>query len=176
MQHQQHAQRDLSHPAMLILASLVQGPKHAVALCEAIGQMEDLFFEPGTLYRVLARLEQRGWIEGLHAGGPLRWYHITALGLLAFESAAAGRQREQSQEGGRPALLHGKEIIMRLVIWMLRLYPPAWRERYEAEMVALLEQHEITFFTVVDLLVGALDARLDPHYRRARPLVPLRRL
>lgn len=65
---------------------------------------------------------------------------------------------------------------MRLVMWMLRLYPPAWRERYEAEMIALLEQHEITFWTVVDLLIGALDARLDPHYRYTRQLLPWRRL
>ncbi len=43
-------------------------------------------------------------------------------------------------------------------------------------MVALLEQHEITLGTVVDLLVGALDARLDPHYRQSRQLLPLRRL
>jgi len=58
---------------------------------------------------------------------------------------------------------------MRLVLWILRLYPPAWRERYAAEMVALLEQHSITFWTVLDLLVGALDARLDPHYRSLQP-------
>jgi len=36
---------------------------------------------------------------------------------------------------------------MRLVLWILHLYPPAWRERYEAEMVALLEQHAITLWT-----------------------------
>jgi DNA-binding PadR family transcriptional regulator len=56
MQHH-HAQQGYSQPAMLILASLSQGPKHAVALCEAIEQTEGLFFEPGTLYRVLAHLE-----------------------------------------------------------------------------------------------------------------------
>src|SRR5438034_6176044 len=43
-------------------------------------------------------------------------------------------------------------------------------------MVALLEQHAITFWTVLDLLVGALDARLDPHYRRSRQLLPMLRL
>jgi hypothetical protein len=64
---------------------------------------------------------------------------------------------------------------MRLVLWILRLYPPIWRERYETEMAALLEQHHITLWTVLDLLVGALDARLDPHYRRVRQLLLLRR-
>jgi hypothetical protein len=29
---------------------------------------------------------------------------------------------------------------MSLVFWILRLYPPGWRERYEAKMVALLSQ------------------------------------
>ena len=64
---------------------------------------------------------------------------------------------------------------MRLLLWILRLYPLAWRERYEIEMVALLEQHQITLWTVLDLLVGALDARLDPHYRRERQMLPFRR-
>jgi hypothetical protein len=65
---------------------------------------------------------------------------------------------------------------MRLVIWMLRLYPPSWRERYEAEVVALLEQHDITLWTVLDLLYGALDARLEPHYRLSRQLISEQRL
>jgi len=46
----------------------------------------------------------------------------------------------------------------------------------KAEMVALLEQHEITLWTVVGLLVGALDVRLDPHYRLSRQLLSRRRL
>jgi hypothetical protein len=41
---------------------------------------------------------------------------------------------------------------------LLRLYPRAWRERYEAEMLALLEQHDVTILTRIDLLRGALDA------------------
>ncbi len=45
--------------------------------------------------------------------------------------------------------------------WLLRLYPRAWRERYEGEMLAILEQHRITPATVVDLLIGALDANLN---------------
>ncbi len=60
---------------------------------------------------------------------------------------------------------------MQLVLWMLRLYPQGWRERYQEEMVALLEQHTLTPWTIIDLLFGALDARLDPSYRRAHPLV-----
>lgn len=179
MQHQQYAQARLSQPAYFILGCLSYGPRDAVALCEAIEQAEGLYIEPGTLYRVLAQLEQRGWIAGEDGGERLRRYHITALGMFALQQAEAKYQRNQEQQERNersPGLPGGKEIIMRLVMWMLRLYPPAWRERYEAEMVALLEQHEITFWTVLDLLVGALDARLDPHYRRARQLVPMQGL
>jgi len=44
--------------------------------------------------------------------------------------------------------------------WLLRLYPRSWRARYEAEVVAVLHQHGCTMRTLVDLAVGALDARL----------------
>lgn len=53
---------------------------------------------------------------------------------------------------------------MKLVLWIVHLYPRAWRERYEQEMLALLEQHTVTLTTILDLLMGTLDARLDPHY------------
>lgn len=43
---------------------------------------------------------------------------------------------------------------------LLRLYPKAWRQRYGAEMRALLDQHEVTIVTRLDLLRGALDAWL----------------
>jgi len=31
--------------------------------------------------------------------------------------------------------------------WLLRLYPRAWRERYEEEMLAVLEEHKMTVAT-----------------------------
>ena len=52
-----------------------------------------------------------------------------------------------------------------LATWILRLYPRAWRERYESEVAAVLEQHRVTLKTSVDLLLSALDAQLDPAYR-----------
>ncbi len=45
--------------------------------------------------------------------------------------------------------------------WLLRLYPRGWRERYEDEMLAVLEEHPVTPATVFDLLVGAFDANLN---------------
>jgi hypothetical protein len=43
---------------------------------------------------------------------------------------------------------------------LLRLYPGAWRERYEAEVLALLEQARLGRRARLDLVRGALDARL----------------
>ncbi len=54
---------------------------------------------------------------------------------------------------------------MKAINWILRCYPLRWRERYQEEILALLEQHTITSKTLLDLLLGALDARLDPRYR-----------
>src|SRR5262249_45801110 len=54
---------------------------------------------------------------------------------------------------------------MKMALWILRCYPRRWRERYQEEMLALLEQHYITPKTVIDLFLGALDARLNSIYR-----------
>jgi hypothetical protein len=43
---------------------------------------------------------------------------------------------------------------------LLRLYPRAWRDRYEAEMLAVLEQFELGPRGRLDLARGAIDARL----------------
>ena len=59
---------------------------------------------------------------------------------------------------------------MKLATWIVKLYPRAWRERYEEEMLALLDVYQITPLTIFDLLFGVVDARLDPHYRTGRAL------
>lgn len=44
--------------------------------------------------------------------------------------------------------------------WVLRLYPQAWRERYGDEIVEVLEQHNVSTRTLLDLMLGAIDANL----------------
>ncbi len=44
--------------------------------------------------------------------------------------------------------------------WLVRLYPPAWRERYEAEFLAVLEARGVTPSIALDVTRGALDAWL----------------
>lgn len=48
--------------------------------------------------------------------------------------------------------------------WLLRLYPRAWRQRYGEEMTHVLAQQHTTPRTVLDLIAGAVDARLNPQW------------
>ena len=48
---------------------------------------------------------------------------------------------------------------------LLNLYPSAWQERYRAELLELLAEHPPTWRDRLDLVLGALDARLNPQVR-----------
>lgn len=50
---------------------------------------------------------------------------------------------------------------------LVRLYPRPWRDRYEAEVLDLLEQRPPSMRDAVDLVRGALDAHLHPQSERA---------
>ncbi len=52
-------------------------------------------------------------------------------------------------------------IVQRLRPWLTRLYPRDWRERYADEFDALLEQSLHTPLDVLDVFLGAMDARLQ---------------
>ena len=45
---------------------------------------------------------------------------------------------------------------------LLRLYPAAWRERYEPELLGLLHDRPVRLRGAVDVVFGALDAHLHP--------------
>ena len=51
-------------------------------------------------------------------------------------------------------------MIRRLRPWLTRLYPRAWRIRYETEFTSLVEQCLHTPLDVLDILLGAVDAHL----------------
>jgi hypothetical protein len=53
---------------------------------------------------------------------------------------------------------------------LVRLYPRAWRDRYEEEFVAVLEARPVGPFDAVDIFLGALDARRRA-FGRARSMV-----
>ena len=90
-----------SEPALLLLASLAGGPKHAYAMVEDIARLSGVRLRVTTLYSALARLEQRGLVEALPPAERRRPYQLTAAGTAALGEqltymetlAAAGRAR-----------------------------------------------------------------------------------
>ena len=46
---------------------------------------------------------------------------------------------------------------------LLRLYPRAWRERYEAEMLALIEEHDVALATPGTPTGGLDDGGASPN-------------
>ncbi len=70
-----------SGPALFILISLADGPKHGYAMTQDIESVAGQKLGPGTLYGAIARLEARRWIEPLPAEERRRPYRLTAAGL-----------------------------------------------------------------------------------------------
>ena len=69
-----------SEPALYILISLADGPKHGYAMTQDIATVAGQKLGPGTLYGAIARLEARKWIEALPAEDRRRPYRLTAAG------------------------------------------------------------------------------------------------
>src|SRR5437870_4867333 len=68
-------------PAVLILTSLVEEPRHGYAIVKDVEQVAGVHLGPGTLYATLARLEARGLVEGLPSDDRRRPYRITGTGI-----------------------------------------------------------------------------------------------
>lgn len=75
-----------SEPALLVLISLADGPKHGYAMTEDIERVASLRLGPGTLYGAISRLEARGFIEALAADDRRRPYRLTAEGQRALRA------------------------------------------------------------------------------------------
>jgi DNA-binding PadR family transcriptional regulator len=69
-----------SEPALYVLVSLADGPKHGYAITQDIEAVAGQTLGPGTLYGAIARLEARAWIEPLPAEDRRRPYRRTAAG------------------------------------------------------------------------------------------------
>ncbi|MEX2272210.1 MAG: helix-turn-helix transcriptional regulator [Vicinamibacterales bacterium] len=90
-----------SEPALHILISLADGPKHGYAMTEDIAALAGKRPGPGTLYGALTRLEQMGLIERLESDDRRNPYRLTTRGarvlkarLAALETLAkAGHKR-----------------------------------------------------------------------------------
>src|SRR5580765_4280524 len=69
-----------SEPALLIMISLADGPKHGYAMTQDIHVVSGQKLGPGTLYGAIARLEARKWIEPLPSDDRRRPYRLTGAG------------------------------------------------------------------------------------------------
>ena len=81
-----------TEPALLILISLADGPKHGYAMTDDIATVADVRFGPGTLYGAITRLESRGLIERLDAEDRRNPYRLTGLGERALRARLASIQ------------------------------------------------------------------------------------
>ena len=151
-----------AEPSLYILASLTEGPKHGYAIMTDVEAISGHPMGPGTLYGALARLERRGLIEALEPVERRRPYRLTGLGeatvraqlqrLAGFAATGLDRLRET-------------DIMTTLV----RLYPQAWRDRYGDEFLDLLDTRPPGSRDRLDILLGAVDARLNPEMPGHRP-------
>jgi len=73
-----------AEPALLILVSLSDGPKHGYAIMSDVEAGTGRPLGPGTLYAALARLEERGLIEALAPIDRRRPYRLTAQGATVL--------------------------------------------------------------------------------------------
>jgi DNA-binding PadR family transcriptional regulator len=75
-----------SEPALHILISLADGPKHGYAITLEIESLTGSRPGPGTLYGAIARLEERGWIEPLPLQDRRRPYKLTSAGRTVLKA------------------------------------------------------------------------------------------
>ena len=92
-----------SEPALLILISLAEGPKHGYAMTHDIESVSGQKLGPGTLYGAIARLEARKWIEPLPAEDRRKPYRLTELGQRVFAAKMHTLQRIVSVGAARLA-------------------------------------------------------------------------
>ncbi|HEY5195295.1 MAG TPA: PadR family transcriptional regulator [Solirubrobacteraceae bacterium] len=80
-------------PALLVLTSLAEGPRHGYAITLDVEQLSGVRLGPGTLYGALSRLEDRGLIESLPVEDRRHPYRLTGAGSAALADELRTLQR-----------------------------------------------------------------------------------
>jgi DNA-binding PadR family transcriptional regulator len=93
-------------PALLVLASLADEPKHGYAITQDVAETMGVRLSAGTLYAVIARLESRGLIEAMESEDRRRPYRITMAGAQALA--------QQSERMSRVAALAKERLSTHL--------------------------------------------------------------
>jgi DNA-binding PadR family transcriptional regulator len=99
-----------AEPALLILISLAEQPRHGYAMMEDIAGFAGVRLGPGTMYGAIARLEKQQFIEAVPSTDRRQPYRLTGAGLAALQEqldninavAEAGMQRVR-QSGQEPS-------------------------------------------------------------------------
>jgi DNA-binding PadR family transcriptional regulator len=94
-----------AEPAVLVLVSLAEGPKHGYAIAMDVQAVSGVRLGPGTLYGAIARLEERGLIEAVPSDDRRRPFQLTPPGAEALRGhlgmlervTTAGRRRLAAQ-------------------------------------------------------------------------------
>jgi DNA-binding PadR family transcriptional regulator len=89
-----------SEPALLILVSLADGPKHGYAMQDDIEALTGDRPGPGTLYGAVRRLEEQGFIRALPELERRKPYEVTDSGRDALRVELA-RMRSVATTGLR---------------------------------------------------------------------------
>ena len=82
-----------SDPALLILSSLAEGPRHGYSMISDIETMTGVRLGAGTLYGALTRLESAGLIKAMASKDRRRPYQLTAKGIAALREQLTLLQR-----------------------------------------------------------------------------------
>lgn len=81
-----------SDPGLLVMVSLLDGPRHGYAISEDIESLTGDRPGPGTLYGAISRLEQQGLIEAQQDDGRRKPYALTARGLAVVRRQIDGME------------------------------------------------------------------------------------
>ena len=73
-------------PGLLVLTSLIEGPRHGYSIVKEVRKQAGINLGPGTLYGALSRLEAYGLVDGLPAEGRRRPYRLTEKGRQTLEA------------------------------------------------------------------------------------------
>lgn len=82
-----------SDPEILILSSLIDGPKHGYAIMQDVAMHAGVELGPGTLYGAITRLVENRWIEPMELSGRQRPYRLTPGGLRYVKSQLEAMQQ-----------------------------------------------------------------------------------
>ena len=92
--------RRSSDPGLLVLVSLLEGPKHGYAITKDMERLTGRRLGPGTLYGAISRLENAGLIESAPSDERRRPYVLTVAGRSEAEREL-GEMAALAREGQR---------------------------------------------------------------------------